>query len=75
MFISTHELKKSTAPLERKLSPELAKRTDLQKIELTESRFRFLFNDNAMATEKTAEGIRLFAADSEKLQKWISERL
>jgi transaldolase len=69
------ELKKSTAPVERKLSPETATRSDIQKLDLTESTFRFLLNDNAMATEKTAEGIRLFAADALKLQKWISERL
>jgi transaldolase len=69
------ELKKSTAPVERKLSPETAVRSDVQKLELTESTFRFVLNDNAMATEKTAEGIRLFAADAVKLQKWISERV
>ena len=69
------ELKKSTAPVERKLSPDLAKQDKLNKLEFNEARFRFLLNDNAMATEKTAEGIRLFAADSVKLQKWIAERL
>src|SRR6266536_1525337 len=42
------ELKKSIAPIERKLSPELAHQIDLPKLELTESRFRFLLNDNAM---------------------------
>jgi len=69
------ELKKSTAPVERKLSPEMADRSNLQKLQLNESTFRFLLNENAMATEKTAEGIRLFAADAIKLQKWIADRL
>jgi transaldolase len=69
------ELKKNSATLERKLSPEIAKASGLKKLELTESTFRFQLNDNAMATEKTAEGIRLFAADAVKLQKWIAERL
>ena len=69
------ELKKSTAPVERKLSPEQAKSSDIQRLELNEAKFRFLVNDNAMATEKTAEGIRIFAADAVKLQKYIAERL
>jgi len=69
------ELKKSTASVERKLIPERAKSSDIQRLELNESKFRFLLNDNAMATEKTAEGIRLFAADAVKLQKHIAERL
>src|SRR5258706_2065990 len=69
------ELKKSTAPVERKLSPDRAEASQVQRLELNEARFRFLFNENAMATEKTAEGIRLFAADSVKLQKFIAERM
>ena len=69
------ELKKSTAPVERKLSPERAKSSSIERLDLNESRFRFLLNENAMATEKTAEGIRSFAADARKLQKFISERL
>lgn len=69
------ELKKSTAPVARKLSPALAKDSDVQRLELDEKKFRFLFNDDAMATEKTAEGIRVFAADTVKLEKYISERL
>ena len=36
-----------------------------------ESSFRFLVNDEAMATEKLAEGIRAFAADAVKLEKLI----
>jgi transaldolase len=69
------ELKKNSAPVERKLSPEQAKASNAERLELTESRFRFLMNENAMATEKTAEGIRLFAADAAKLQKYIAARL
>ncbi|WP_293765777.1 transaldolase [uncultured Aquitalea sp.] len=37
-----------------------------------ESRFRFLLNDDAMASEKLAEGIRLFAADTVKLENWLA---
>jgi len=38
-------------------------------------RFRWLLNEDAMATEKTAEGIRLFNADAMKLEKYVAERL
>jgi transaldolase len=69
------ELKKSTAPVERKLSPDQAKRSDIERMELTEPKFRFLMNEDAMATEKTAEGIRVFAADARKLKQFIAERL
>lgn len=43
------------------------------KLELDEAKFRWLSNEDAMATEKLAEGIRQFARDQEKLEKLISE--
>jgi transaldolase len=46
---------------------------DIQKIALDEKRFRFMLNEDAMATEKLAEGIRAFCADSGKLKKMIEE--
>lgn len=69
------ELQKSTAPVARKLSPEIAAGSDVSKLSLDEKRFRFLFNEDAMATEKTSEGIRNFVADTVKLEKFIAERL
>jgi transaldolase len=69
------ELKKSTAPVERKLSPEMAKTSSLARLELDEKKFRLLVNEDAMATEKTAEGIRVFAADTVKLEKYIAEKM
>ncbi len=57
--------------VERKLSPELAHAVDLDKMTLDEKSFRTQFNDDAMATEKLAEGIRQFAADSVKLDQMI----
>ena len=68
------ELKKSTAPVERKLSATDAKTSSIERIELTEPKFRFVLNEDAMATEKTAEGIRVFAADARKLKQFIAER-
>ena len=43
--------------------------------DLDEKNFRYLLNDDAMATEKTAEGIRKFAADIVKLEKLVAEKL
>jgi transaldolase len=57
------------------LSPDLAAWSDIQKLDLDEKKFAWLFNQDAMATEKTAEGIRLFNADAMKLEKYIAERL
>ena len=69
------ELSESYAPVERKLDPEKAKQADVQRLELDEKKFRYLLNDNAMATEKTAEGIRKFAADIVKLEKFVASKL
>src|SRR5258708_1213147 len=69
------ELSKFTDPVERKLSPEKAKAANVEKLELDEKKFRWLLNDNAMATEKTAEGIRKFAADVVKLEKFVASKL
>ena len=69
------ELSESYEPVERKLDPERAKKADVQRLELDEKKFRYLVNDNAMATEKTAEGIRKFAADIVKLEKFVASKL
>ncbi len=69
------ELSESHEPVERKLDPEKAKKADVQRLELDEKKFRYLVNDNAMATEKTAEGIRKFAADVVKLEKFVASKI
>ena len=69
------KLSKSQEPIERKLDPAKAKDAEVKKLELDEKTFRYLLNDDAMATEKTAEGIRKFAADIVKLEKFIGARL
>lgn len=68
------ELKASTAPLARKLDPAAAAKADLKKVTFNEAAFRFSMNEDAMATEKTAEGIRLFSADIVKLEQLIAQR-
>ncbi len=69
------ELKSSTAPVQRKLGPETAAECKLERITLDEKKFRWMLNEDAMATEKTAEGIRNFNADAMKLEKMVLERL
>ena len=69
------KLSKSQEPIERKLDPAKAKEADVRRLELDEKTFRYLLNDDAMATEKTAEGIRKFAADIVKLEKFVASKL
>ena len=69
------ELSKSKEPVERKLTPEKAKSAKIEKLELDEKTFRWMLNDNAMAYEKTGEGIRKFAADVVKLEKFVASKL
>ena len=69
------ELAESQEPLERKLDPEKAKAAKIDKLELDEKKFRWLLNENAMAYEKTGEGIRKFAADVVKLEKFVASKI
>jgi transaldolase len=69
------ELSKSKEPVERKLALEKAKSAKIEKLELDEKTFRWMLNDNAMAYEKTGEGIRKFAADVVKLEKFVASKL
>jgi transaldolase len=69
------DLSKSADAVDRKLTPEKAKTAKVDRLELDEKKFRWLLNENAMATEKTAEGIRKFAADVVKLEKFVASKL
>lgn len=69
------QLAQSHEPLERKLSLEKAKQAEVKTVPTDEKSFRYLLNDDAMATEKTAEGIRKFAADIVKLEKFVASKL
>lgn len=68
-------LQDTEGTMEAKLTPESASASELEKISLDEKAFRFAFNEDAMATEKTAEGIRNFSADIVKLEKLIQDLL
>jgi len=63
----------SDAPLARQLDPQAAKARDIPRVSYTEAGFRYALNEDAMATEKLAEGIRAFAADAVKLEKLMTE--
>ncbi|MGZ7176065.1 transaldolase [Burkholderia gladioli] len=65
------KLHESNDRLERKLSPDSAQDAPAERVAIDESAFRFQLNDDAMATEKLAEGIRAFAADAIKLEGLI----
>ena len=69
------ELKASTVTVSKKLDAETAKKDPISKLPLDEKSFRFLLNEDAMATEKLAEGIRLFSADIVKLEKKILAKI
>ena len=69
------ELGDSEGDVKRKLNKESAKVSDLEKLKLDEKKFRYLVNDDAMAIEKLAQGIRLFAADGKKLKEMILKKL
>ena len=66
------KLSAAEGPVERKLSPEKAKSADMPKVKLDEAAFRWMLNEDAMATDKLAEGIRRFDADARKLEKLIT---
>ena len=67
------QLSQSQEPLSEELTESAAASLDLNKISLDEKSFRFQQNENAMAVEKTAEGIRKFSADIVKLQDLLAE--
>jgi len=66
------ELKNTEGPVERKLSPDPADEAKIERLVLDEKSFRFLLNEDAMATEKTAEGIRAFSADIVKMEALVA---
>jgi transaldolase len=69
------ELTSAQGPVERKLSVEKAKQSDLQKIILDEKTFRWEFNKYPMAIDKLAEGIRKFAEDAETLENMVMQQV
>ena len=69
------QLSESYDAVQRKLTPADAKKAAVKPLTLDEKKFRYLLNEDAMATEKTAEGIRKFAADIAKLEQLVASKL
>ncbi len=69
------ELQNREGEVPAKLTPALADDLSLEQIHLDENAFRWQHNEDQMATEKLSEGIRLFAADSLKLEKHLKEHV
>jgi transaldolase len=69
------QLEKTQGDVKRRLSVDAAKASDAQKIHLDEKTFRWMHNEDAMATEKLAEGIRKFYADARKLEQYAQTRV
>lgn len=69
------QLRQSASPVVRQLDAESARAQRLERAHFDEKDFRFAVNDDAMASEKLAEGIRLFAVDSAKLDDLIAAQV
>jgi len=69
------DLQNSEEPITRKLDPETAAQSGIEAVDMNENTFRFMMNEDAMATEKTAEGIRNFSADIVKMEKLIEGKM
>ncbi|MEM7603243.1 MAG: transaldolase family protein, partial [Verrucomicrobiota bacterium] len=69
------ELQNSDDLIEKKLDANAAASSDIEAIEMDEKTFRFMMCEDAMAIEKTAQGIRSFSADIRKMETLISEKM
>jgi len=65
------QLQAADAPIARALDPQAAQAAPIHAVSFNEASFRYALNEDAMATEKLAEGIRAFAADAAKLDQLI----
>jgi len=69
------ELEQTEGILTKKLDADAAMPMDIEKVMVDEKSFRWMMNEDAMATEKLAEGIRNFTKDLVKLEKQIAALL
>jgi transaldolase len=69
------QLEQTEGSVERMLDPETAQASGSDRIHLDEKTFRWMHNEDAMATEKLAEGIRKFNADTRRLQEYALSQL
>ena len=64
------QLEKTEGDLDRKLDPAKAQATNEDRLHLDEKTFRWMHNEDAMATDKLAEGIRKFNSDARHLEDY-----
>ena len=69
------ELGSSDEAVPKQLDQAMAKAMSIPKVEMNEAAFRWMLNEDAMATEKLAEGIRGFASDLDKLRSYLAQRM
>ena len=69
------ELQNMDGEVEQKLSADAAKTADIEPLDVSEKSFRWLLNEDAMATEKLAQGIRVFGQDMLKVRAIVAEKL
>ena len=69
------ELSKDHTPLAQKLYSDMSQSDEIDQLHLDEKTFRFMLNEDPMATEKLAEGIRNFSNDLIKLENFIKKRI
>jgi transaldolase len=69
------ELDSNIGDVPRRLAPGSASDAAIERVVMDERTFRWMHNEDAMATEKLSEGIRLFAADCIKLEQFLAGRL
>lgn len=69
------KLEESNDPIVKKLDPSHSKESSIEKIAMNEALFRWMLNEDQMATEKLSEGIRKFAQDTRKLEDSVKDRL
>lgn len=69
------ELEASTETVEACLNAEKAKEMEFEKLHLDEAAFRWMLNEDQMATEKLSEGIRKFAIDQVKMDEMVKSRI
>lgn len=69
------QLSQSTEAVSANLNVDKAKSSELDKVTVTESVFRWQMNEDQMANDKLSEGIRKFAVDAVKLEKLLQQKL
>lgn len=69
------QLAKSDRVLQRKLSPEKAQESDIERMHMTEALFNEMMTNDPMASELLVDGIKKFDQDSQKLMTWLKQRI